>query len=585
MENFIKFFLHPKLREDSENFLKGRLFFTLLMISVFLTIMLAFDVRRAMDNMVTYQLIFLVLSATVGLLYLRLVGNLRTLGFLYALISWVGFSSIIATTGGGNSPAIPSLLTSIIPAFIFGSRGVGTFWFIINFLTASIFIYMSRMELYGFDMGMDPSKFFLKSAFHVGQIVFTTLVFVAYLKYNELIKGNLKNVNFDLIEREKQVKASEEKFRAIAENFPNGLIVILDKDLNFIDAVGEAVNKAADEISNKEFLGLNMREILGDEEFKIREPYYLSALTGKTAVFESFYEGDYYLNSVSPIMNLQGEVERVLIASQYITDQKQNELKLEQRNRIIGESFTYAKRIQDGLLGNISDLHDFFPNSFLYFQPKELLSGDFYWFGERDGKKIIIAADCTGHGVPGALMTMIGINFLNEIVYTYGMTKPDLILHQLDQKVTDALINQNKNEIVQDGMDIAVLTYDSAANKMYFSGAMNPLFICRKNGENQRVKGCKFPIGSTHYGFEKYFESHEFEVEYGDKFYIYSDGFQDQMGGHNGKKYKSTNFRELLSVLSNEPMKKQGILLEKSFIEWKSDRDQIDDVLVIGIEC
>ena len=585
MDNFFKIFLHPKLRDDSENYLKGRLMLTILSVSIILTLFLALDVKLAMQDNIVYELIFLIITAFIGLIYLRVTGNLYLIGLFYSIFAWIGFTSIVASTGGIISPAVPNLLISIIPAYIFTGKRLGHLFFTLNLVFLIAFTYFAMTEQFGYNVGMNMSKFLVISAFHFGQIVFVTIIFYSFKRFNELIKGELKNANFDLIEREKQMKASEEKFRAIAENFPNGLIVIVDNKLNFIDAVGEAVNKSGEELTNEDFLGKNMKEILGDEEFDIRKPYYLQALEGKTAVFESFYEGDYYLNSVSPITNLQGEVEKVLIASQFITDQKQNELKLAQRNKVIDESFSYAKRIQDGLLGNLSDLHDYFPESFLYFKPKELLSGDFYWFGERDGRKIIIAADCTGHGVPGALMTMIGINFINEIVYTYGMTKPDLILHQLDQKVTNAMITQNQKAVLQDGMDISVIMYDPEVGKMYFSGAMNPLFVCKINGNTERIKGCKFPIGSTHYGFEKEFFTHEIEVEYGDKFYIYSDGFQDQMGGHTGKKYKSTNFRELLSVISKEPMKKQGILLEKSFLEWKSNRDQIDDVLVIGIQC
>jgi PAS domain S-box-containing protein len=293
-----------------------------------------------------------------------------------------------------------------------------------------------------------------------------------------------------------------------------------------------------------------------------------------------FIYNQYILNRIK---DDEGNFDGVVIIGVDVTDQKEIEIDLTTKNTQINESIQYATRIQNGILGDRDDLKLIFPESFVFFQPKDILSGDFYWCADWSGKQIIIAADCTGHGVPGALMTIIGINFINEIVYTYGMTKPDLILHQLDQKVTDTLINSNAKEKIQDGLDISVIVIDRNTNKLQFSGAKNPLFICKANSECTRIRGSKYPIGSTHYGTNKDFGLTEINLEDGDMIYIYSDGFQDQMGGHNGKKYMAKNFRDYLEIVSSLDVSKQELLIEKSFNEWKANRDQTDDVLVMGL--
>jgi len=253
---------------------------------------------------------------------------------------------------------------------------------------------------------------------------------------------------------------------------------------------------------------------------------------------------------------------------------------LEEKNKNINDSITYASRIQNAVLGNPAELNSMFKDAFLFFKPHSIVSGDFYWLHQSNEFKIVIAADCTGHGVPGAFMTMLGHNFLEEIIDNQKIIMPDKILYELDKKISGSL-NKDSNKQVNDGMDIAVLTFDSLQNKAFFCGAKNPLCIVR-NKNLEVVKASKHPIGGQIE--KKEFELHEFDLVKDTTFYIYSDGFQDQFGGKDKRKFMSKNFRDLLLEISDFDMTKQKEILNDSLNLWKGDNHQTDDILVIGIK-
>lgn len=252
----------------------------------------------------------------------------------------------------------------------------------------------------------------------------------------------------------------------------------------------------------------------------------------------------------------------------------------------ITDSIQYAKRIQDSILGHQSQIDKWFEGSFVLLKPKDILSGDFYWFYEniQDGVKIVIAADCTGHGVPAAMMTVLGNSILNEVVGQQKIYNPDKILLALDKRITESFSIRSDGEgKINDGMDVSVLTFN--ADKIIFAAAKNPLCIVSK-GELIVIPGSKFPIGSGQYRNEKVFERHDLVLEKGTKLYIYSDGFQDQFGGDDGnQKYLSKRFKKFLLATSNQMMKDQGSSLRDEFETWKGiNKKQTDDVLIIGIE-
>lgn len=255
----------------------------------------------------------------------------------------------------------------------------------------------------------------------------------------------------------------------------------------------------------------------------------------------------------------------------------------EQKNTDITDSIHYAKGIQTAILGGTRPLSEWFREAFVFFEPKDILGGDFYWFhhNEETGVKTVIAADCTGHGVPAALMTVLGNSLLDEVVIQRGISSPEKILELLDQRIIESLgRHTTDSQRMHDGMDMSVLTI--SADEVRFAGANNPL--CRiSNGKLSIIKGSKFPIGSEQYGIGKVFELHTFPRVKGDMLYIFSDGFQDQFGGPEGRKYMVGRFRKLLVQVSVLPVNQQGAVLRKEFREWKGDTEQTDDLLVIGI--
>lgn len=252
---------------------------------------------------------------------------------------------------------------------------------------------------------------------------------------------------------------------------------------------------------------------------------------------------------------------------------------IEEKNKDITDSINYAKRIQDALLPQREIKYRLFPDAFVLFRPKDVVSGDFYWFAEKNGKRLIAAVDCTGHGVPGAFMSMIGNTFLNEVVDHQGITSPDLVLNEL-REMTVKSLKQTGGES-KDGMDLALLCFDDAAGTVEFAGANNPLWHFGSGGFSE-IKPDKQPIGYAP-GNSAPFTRHSMPARKGDVFYIFSDGFADQFGGPKGKKFKYKQLREKLEELHTLPMKEQEDNLTAIFDRWKGPLEQIDDVLVIGI--
>jgi serine phosphatase RsbU (regulator of sigma subunit) len=214
------------------------------------------------------------------------------------------------------------------------------------------------------------------------------------------------------------------------------------------------------------------------------------------------------------------------------------------------------------------------------FKPLNIVSGDFYWISRNGDRTIFTAADCTGHGVPGAFMSMLGVAFLNEIVNKDNVTSPGKILNHLREKVIQALQQQGISGEARDGMDIAIVSIDSKEKKLEYAGAYNPLIMIR-NGELFETAGDKMPIGI--YDNMKDFSNHVTGLEKGDVFYMYSDGYEDQFGGPDGKKLKSKRLKQLLIEIHKYPMEKQKELLETTFEEWKGNLPQVDDVVVVGL--
>ncbi len=254
------------------------------------------------------------------------------------------------------------------------------------------------------------------------------------------------------------------------------------------------------------------------------------------------------------------------------------------KNKDITDSINYAKRIQEAILPAREYFNTLLPQGFILFKPKDIVSGDFYWLTGKNNLALVAAVDCTGHGVPGAFMSMIGNALLNEIVNEKSITVPSEILEHLREGVIKALRQSGKEGESKDGMDISLCTVDFDGKELQYAGAYNPLWIVR--GENGRtremieIKADKFPIGIS--DNNNYFTNHRIPLQKGDSVYLSSDGFADQFGGKEGKKFMRKNLKTLFMEMASLPMQEQEKTLLKKFDEWKGHYSQVDDVLVIG---
>ena len=254
---------------------------------------------------------------------------------------------------------------------------------------------------------------------------------------------------------------------------------------------------------------------------------------------------------------------------------------ISEKNKSITDSIEYASRIQTAVLPSDKLAEEILPEHFIFFRPRDIVSGDFYWMTKKEHYTVVIAADCTGHGVPGAFMSMLGVSFLNEIVNKHEITNANVILNQLRDDVKKTLSQTGKEGEAKDGMDIALCIIDEKNMKLQYAGAYNPLYLIR-NKEMIQVKADRMPIGI--YIKEKpSFTNHEMDIQKGDVFYIFSDGFQDQFGGTRGDKFKTRNFKDLLVEIHEESMEKQKQLLSKTIDDWKGEFEQVDDIIVIGV--
>jgi ligand-binding sensor domain-containing protein/serine phosphatase RsbU (regulator of sigma subunit) len=254
----------------------------------------------------------------------------------------------------------------------------------------------------------------------------------------------------------------------------------------------------------------------------------------------------------------------------------QKSMEIEEKNRDITASIRYAERIQRAMLPR----EDTFKETFVLFMPKDIVSGDFYWMYDNGDWQFIAVVDCTGHGVPGAFMSIIGHNSLNKVVREYGLTRPSAIVDQLNIEVMKALMQRHEKAIT-DGMDLALIAFNKKNFTLEFAGAFNPLYVVRK-GEVILYRGDRNPIGMSSVVERKSFTNQSVDIQPGDMLYMCSDGYADQFGSEAVKKYKSSNVKKLLSEIWYLPVNEQKERLEKEILEWKGNLDQVDDILFVG---
>ena len=275
-------------------------------------------------------------------------------------------------------------------------------------------------------------------------------------------------------------------------------------------------------------------------------------------------------------------------------------IELKQKEQEITDSIRYALRIQLSIIPTNNHVKSLLPKSMIYYRPKDIVSGDFYWVDEIEDSVLFAAVDCTGHGVPGAMMSVIGLKLLNQAVQDKGLSAPADILQYLDAGVNSTLRQSYDPSAVKDGMDLALCNLCYKTLTLQYAGAFNSMCLIRKNIANTylisntrevfhgldmlEIKSDKSPIGSNVDGIADIFTNHTIQLQKDDCVYIYTDGFADQFGGPKGKKFKYNKLKDVIVANAHLPIDEQRDCLDKSFKDWKGKQEQVDDVLVIGVK-
>lgn len=412
----------------------------------------------------------------------------------------------------------------------------------------------------------------------------------------KLIKANLI-LEQKVTERTKEIEQQAEIIAAankeleqlslVASRTDN--VVLILKPNGDIEYVNEAFQKL-NRITLDEILKQKINIFTSSNNSKIKEFIEEAVFHKRSVKYESFNDKDqtnkvWEASTLTPIFDDQGQLRKIIIIDSDITESKRQQAIIEQKNKDITDSIEYARKIQNAILPAGNKIRKCLPDSFVFYKTKDIVSGDFYWFTEQEEFCIIAAIDCTGHGVPGAFMSLIGYNILNKIVNENKVTDPSLILKNLNQGVLDALHSNRDNSDSKDGMDAAICKVYFKENKIEYAGAMRPLWIVNGDGVRE-IKADKIPIGTKQDPERPLiaYTTHVIEPDSDEVFYIFTDGYSDQFGGEKGKKMGSSRFKDLLVQIHKESSQTQEELLRTEHLNWKQDNEQVDDMCVIGFK-
>jgi len=400
------------------------------------------------------------------------------------------------------------------------------------------------------------------------------------------IQGIIVNSR-DITERRRaeQEERMRSKMQSLSENSPD-LISRLDMEGNFfyINPVIESITgNKPEHYLNKTYKSVDLPEIITAQWTELLNKVNEEKQKNSTEINMPTAQGERIMQvNAIPEFDEKEVLESILMVSHDITERKMIELEIQSKNKSITESINYAKRIQGAILPDTYYISRILPESFILYKARDVVSGDFPWFLQQGDEIFIAAVDCTGHGVPGALISLIGYFLLNDIVRSRKITDPGEILDLLDEGVTETLKQGQSDSKTKDGMDISLCKIDLAKQEVEYAGAHRPLYIM-KSEELEEIKGNKFPIGGGIYKNQTNFTNHKFNVEKGDSIFFCSDGFPDQFGGPDNRKYGPKRLREIIKETRSLKMDQVYQTISDSWEEWKGDQKQTDDVLLIGI--
>jgi PAS domain S-box-containing protein len=406
------------------------------------------------------------------------------------------------------------------------------------------------------------------------------------LMSNQAIHGYILNSR-DITERRRaeQEQRMRSKMQALSENSPDLITRLEDGVISYINPVIETytshlpvafLNKNAKETSLDTTIlehWLKIVEEVNNTNDKVSTEMPFPSTLGKRVM---------QVNAI-PEYNEEDKLESVLVVSHDITERKMIELEIQEKNKKINDSINYSKRIQNAILPNTRVVNKTLPDSFILYKPRDVVSGDFPWFVQMKNEVYIAAVDCTGHGVPGALLSLIGYFLLNDIVRSRKVTEAGIILDLLDEGVTSTLRQDQDDSATKDGMDIALCKINLDTNEIEYAGAHRPLYFV-KDGMMDEIKGNKFPIGGGIFKNQTNFTTHKMTMKPGDSVYFSSDGYPDQFGGPEQRKLGPKRVREMVEKAHTLPMKDAAQIFDSEWEAWKGDTKQTDDVLLIGIK-
>jgi len=397
----------------------------------------------------------------------------------------------------------------------------------------------------------------------------------------------------DIKEMEHKVIESESKYRKIIEEA--GDVLYTSDGQGKFTYINQRVT-ALTEYSVQELIGKHFSILIAPQwqeivrtsyqnqfKYKIRETlieFLIHTKTGKEKWVEQVVIMQKEKDFVTGFQCVVRDVTERKKANLLLMEQKRI---IEQKNKDILDSINYAKHIQEAIFPPEELVKELIPQSFILFKPKDIISGDFYWIEKFEDKTYIAAVDCTGHGVPGALLSIVGYNLLSKSINEHGHIKPSDILYELSNGINRTLRQTIESSGIKDTMDIALCSIDRETNVLEFAGAYNSLYLIRK-GELIEIPADRFPIGVFLNGELQKFTNHQMQLEKGDTIYLFSDGYPDQFGGPKGKKLKYKEFKEILHSIQHQPMHEQKNTLNKTIEEWKwMSEEQTDDILIIGV--
>jgi len=403
---------------------------------------------------------------------------------------------------------------------------------------------------------------------------------------NRAIRGMILNSR-DITERRRAEleQRMRSKMQALSENSPDLITRLEQESISYINPTIETyTGKSPKQFLNKKVRETDLNTVILDQWLSIVEQVNAS---NDTVAVEMDFPTDQgkrimQVNAI-PEYDEQKNIESVLVVSHDITERKEIEVEIQNKNKKINDSINYAKRIQNAILPNSRHISKSLPDSFILYKPRDVVSGDFPWFVQIKNDIFIAAVDCTGHGVPGALLSLIGYFLLNDIVRSRKITEAGKILDLLDEGVTQTLRQDQDDSATKDGMDIALCRINTETRTVEYAGAHRPLWYM-KGGVMEEVKGNKFPIGGGIYKNQTNFTTTKLQLAKGDSFYFSSDGFPDQFGGPEVRKFGPKKTREIIEQIHKKPMQEAAQIFDNEWEAWKGEHKQTDDVLLIGIK-